>query len=209
MLSPIGQSPRKGQTSEGRIMLARLKTIVFSALALAVGLASGAGAEPVKIRIAWVVTPAALPPILFAHEGIAPHLGKSYTFEPINITASPQHITAIAAGEPVTIFGDGGQSRDFTYIANVVEANLAAAEAEGANGRIFNIAAGEPHSVDHLVETIGRLLDKPVERRDEDPRPGDIRDSYADIGAARDTLGWEPRVGFEDGLRLTAEALLA
>jgi len=123
--------------------------------------------------------------------------------------AVPLFITAIAAGEPVTIFGDGGQSRDFTYIANVVEANLAAAEAEGANGRIFNIAAGEPHSVDHLVETIGRLLDKPVERRDEDPRPGDIRDSYADIGAARDTLGWEPRVGFEDGLRLTAEALLA
>ena len=80
-------------------MLARLKTTALLALALAVAFASEAGAEPVKIRIAWVVTPAALPPILFAHEGIAPHLGKSYTFEPINITASPQHITAIAAGE--------------------------------------------------------------------------------------------------------------
>jgi UDP-N-acetylglucosamine/UDP-N-acetyl-alpha-D-glucosaminouronate 4-epimerase len=122
--------------------------------------------------------------------------------------AVPLFITAIAHDEPVTIFGDGGQARDFTYIANVVEANLRAADADGANGRIFNVAAGAPHSVDDLVDTIAGLLGKDVERHYAEPRPGDIRDSFADVTAARETLGWEPRVGFEEGLRLTADALL-
>ena len=70
----------------------------------------------------------------------------------------PLFLTAIAAGEPLTIFGDGEQSRDFTYVQNVVEANLRAAEASGANGRIFNVAAGSPRSVNTLVETISELL---------------------------------------------------
>jgi UDP-glucose 4-epimerase len=121
--------------------------------------------------------------------------------------AVPLFMTAVAEGRPVTIFGDGGQARDFTYVANVVAANLAAADAPDANGRIFNIAAGAPNSVNELVETIGRLLGKPVEKRYEPPRPGDIRDSFADVAAARETLGWQPSVGFEDGLRRTAEAL--
>jgi UDP-glucose 4-epimerase len=123
--------------------------------------------------------------------------------------AVPLFITAIAAGEPVTIFGDGGQSRDFTYVANVVDASIMAADAPGANGLIFNVAAGAPHSVNELADTIGSLLERQVDRRHGEPRPGDIRDSFADVTAARETLGWEPRVGFEDGLRLTAEALLA
>ena len=120
----------------------------------------------------------------------------------------PLFLTAIARGEPVTIFGDGGQSRDFTYVDNVVEANLRAAEAEGANGRIFNVAAGSPASVDTLAETISTLLGKPVEKRYEPPRPGDLRDSYAEIEAAREVLGWQPTIGFEDGLRRTADTLL-
>ena len=120
----------------------------------------------------------------------------------------PLFITAIARGEPVTIFGDGGQSRDFTYVDNVVEANLRAADAEGANGRIFNVAAGSPASVDTLAETISALLGKPVEKRYEPPRPGDLRDSYAEIEAAREVLGWKPTIGFGDGLRRTAETLL-
>jgi UDP-glucose 4-epimerase len=119
----------------------------------------------------------------------------------------PLFLTAIAAGEPLTIFGDGEQSRDFTYVENVVEANLRAAEAERANGRIFNVAAGSPRSVNTLVETISELLGKPAERRFEPPRAGDLRDSYADIAAAREILGWEPAVDFEDGLRRTAESL--
>ena len=121
----------------------------------------------------------------------------------------PLFLTAVARGEPVTIFGDGGQSRDFTYVDNVVEANLRAADADGANGRIFNVAAGSPASVDTLADTIAALLGKPVEKRYEPPRPGDLRDSYAEIAAAREVLGWEPTVGFEDGLRRTADSLLA
>ena len=120
----------------------------------------------------------------------------------------PLFITAIAAGDPVTIFGDGEQSRDFTYVANVVEANLLAADAPNASGRIFNVAAGAPASVNALADTIGRLLGKPVEKRTAPPRAGDLRDSQADVSAAREVLGFEPRVAFEDGLRRTIEALL-
>jgi UDP-glucose 4-epimerase len=122
--------------------------------------------------------------------------------------AVPLFISAIAAGEPVTIFGDGAQSRDFTYVENVIAANLAAAAAAGANGRIFNVAAGAPNSVNDLIDTVGQLLDKPVQREFEPPRAGDIRDSYADISAARGVLDWAPSVSFDDGLRKTIEALL-
>jgi len=116
----------------------------------------------------------------------------------------PLFITAIAAGEPVTIFDDGEQSRDFTYIDNVVAANLLAADAVNANGRIFNVSAGVPATVNQLAETIGRLLGKPVERRYLPPRPGDLRDSWADVSEARRVLGYEPKVGLEEGLRRTA-----
>jgi len=119
----------------------------------------------------------------------------------------PLFVTALSGGQPITIFGDGEQSRDFTYVDNVVEATITAAEAAGASGRIFNIASGAPATVNHVAETIGRILDKQVERRLAPPRPGDIRDSAADITAARETLGWEPRVTLEDGLRRTIESL--
>jgi UDP-glucose 4-epimerase len=119
----------------------------------------------------------------------------------------PLFITAIAAGEPVTVFGDGEQSRDFTYVANVVDATLLAADADGANGRIFNVAAGSPASVNAVADTIGRILGKPVERRFAPPRPGDIRDSWADVTAARETLGYQPTVDLEEGLRRTIEHL--
>ena len=119
----------------------------------------------------------------------------------------PLFITAIAAGEPVTIFGDGEQSRDFTYVANVIDATLRAAGADGANGRIFNIAAGSPASVNAVADAIGRILGKPVERCFAPPRPGEIRDSWADVTAAKDTLGYEPTVDLEEGLRRTIEHL--
>lgn len=120
----------------------------------------------------------------------------------------PRFITAIAAGEPVTIYDDGEQSRDFTYVDNVVAANLLAADAEGVSGRIFNISAGSPTSVNTLAETIGRLLERPVERRYLPPRPGDLRDSWADVSEARRVLGYEPSVGLEEGLRRTIAFLL-
>ncbi len=120
----------------------------------------------------------------------------------------PLFITAIAAGEPVTIFDDGEQSRDFTYVDNVVAANLLAADADGANGRIFNISGGTPTSVNELAEAIGRLLGKPVERRYLPARPGDLRNSWADVSEAKSLLGFEPRVELEEGLRRTADSLL-
>jgi UDP-glucose 4-epimerase len=120
----------------------------------------------------------------------------------------PLFITAIAAGRPVTIFDDGEQSRDFTYIDNVVAANLLAANAEGASGRIFNISAGTPTTVNELADTIGRILGKDVERRYEPPRPGDLRNSWADVNEAGRALGYQPSVTLEDGLRRTVDFLL-
>jgi UDP-glucose 4-epimerase len=121
----------------------------------------------------------------------------------------PLFIAAIDQGEPITIYGDGEQSRDFTYVGNIVDAKLRAADASGASGRVFNVAAGAPASVNQLAETIGAILGKPVEKRHEPPRAGDIRDSWGDISAARETLGYEPRVDLSAGLELTAEAILA
>jgi UDP-glucose 4-epimerase len=123
--------------------------------------------------------------------------------------AVPLFIAAIDAGEPITIFGDGEQSRDFTFVANVVDATIRAAHAPGASGRAFNIAAGSPASVNHVAETIGVILGKPVEKRFEPPRAGDIRDSWADITAARELLGYEPHVDLAAGLEQTAEAIVA
>jgi nucleoside-diphosphate-sugar epimerase len=119
----------------------------------------------------------------------------------------PLFITAIAHGKPVTIFGDGEQSRDFTYVENVVDATLRASEAEGASGRIFNIAAGSPASVNAVADAIGRILDKPVERLEAPPRPGDIRDSWADVSEAGRVLGYRPSIDLEEGLRRTIESL--
>jgi UDP-glucose 4-epimerase len=121
----------------------------------------------------------------------------------------PVFVTAIAAGEPITVHGDGEQSRDFTYVDNVVSATIAAAHAPGASGRAFNVAAGAPASVNRVAETIGAILGLPVERRFSPPRPGDIRDSWADLSAAREVLGYAPSVSLEDGLRRTAEAILS
>jgi len=120
----------------------------------------------------------------------------------------PLFITAIAAGRPVTVNGDGEQSRDFTYVANVVDATIAAAGAEGASGRVFNVAAGSPASVNRIADTIGEILGRPVAKEFAPPRPGDIRDSCADLTAAREVLGYEPSVPLDEGLRLTADALL-
>ncbi len=120
----------------------------------------------------------------------------------------PRFISAIAAGRPVTIHGDGEQSRDFTYVANVVVANVRAAEAPGAAGEILNVATGGSETVDNLADTIGRLLGKPVVKEHEPTRTGDVHASWADITAARETIGYEPAVGFEEGLRRTIDSLL-
>jgi nucleoside-diphosphate-sugar epimerase len=119
----------------------------------------------------------------------------------------PLFVTAIAAGRPVLIHGDGEQSRDFTYVGNVVEATMLAADTHGASGEIFNIAAGSPASVNELADTIGRILGKPVEKEYLPPRAGDIRNSWADLAKAERILGYRPATGLEEGLRRTVESL--
>jgi len=118
----------------------------------------------------------------------------------------PLFVTAIAEGRPVTIFDDGEQSRDFTYVDNVVTANLRAADAVGVSGRIFNVSAGAPSTVNELAETVGRLLGKPVEKLYRPPRQGDLRDSWANVDEARGLLGYEPTISLEEGLRRTIDA---
>jgi UDP-glucose 4-epimerase len=121
----------------------------------------------------------------------------------------PLFVSAVADGRTISIHGDGEQVRDFTYVANVVSANLLAAEAESAAGRVFNVATGEGISVNGLADAIGRVLGQTVEREYLPERPGDVRDSWADISAAQETLGWEPTVGLDEGLERSVESLLA
>jgi UDP-N-acetylglucosamine/UDP-N-acetyl-alpha-D-glucosaminouronate 4-epimerase len=120
----------------------------------------------------------------------------------------PRFIRAIADGDPVTIYGDGEQSRDFTFVDNVVGANLLAAEAPGVEGEILNVASGGSVTVNALADAIGSLLGRPVEKSYEPAREADVRASWADLETATRLLGYEPRVDFEDGLRRTADYLL-
>jgi UDP-glucose 4-epimerase len=120
----------------------------------------------------------------------------------------PLFIRAIAAGEPVTVYGDGEQSRDFTYVDNVVAANLLAADASGVSGAILNVATGGSTTVNRLAETIAGLLDRTVEATFEPEREADVHASWAELSEARRLLGYEPHVGLEEGLRRTAEFLL-
>jgi UDP-glucose 4-epimerase len=115
----------------------------------------------------------------------------------------PLFITAIAEGRPIQVFGDGEQRRDFTYVDNVVDATLRAGDVSGANGRIFNVAASAPATVNDVADAIGRILGSPVVKEHGSPRPGDIRDSWADVTAAREVLGWEATIDLDEGLRRT------
>ena len=118
----------------------------------------------------------------------------------------PRFIRAIADGEPVTIYGDGEQSRDFTYIDNVVDANLKAAEAAQGIGQVINIANGERISLNQLLSELISLTGKTGVVADyQEPRAGDVRHSLADITQARTLLGYEPRVNLRDGLELTID----
>ena len=120
----------------------------------------------------------------------------------------PRFIRAIADGEPVTVYGDGEQSRDFTFVDNVVSANLLAADAPQIGGEILNVATGSSVTVNALADAIGSLLGKPVEKTYEPTREADVRASWADVGEARRLLGFEPTVDFDDGLRRTADFLI-
>jgi len=120
----------------------------------------------------------------------------------------PRFITALAKGEPPTVYGDGEQTRDFTYIDNVVEANLRAARAGGAAGEVINIASGAQYSLNDVLRLLRGILRTDIEAVYTDPRPGDVRHSLADISKARSLLGYAPKVTFEEGLRRSVDSFL-
>ncbi|MBB76269.1 MAG: LPS biosynthesis protein WbpP [Planctomycetaceae bacterium] len=113
----------------------------------------------------------------------------------------PLFITALLDGRAPTVFGDGLQSRDFTYVGNVVHGNLLAADAAGAAGKSFNLAEGGRITLLGLIAALNRHLGTDVQPVHADPRTGDIRDSSADITLARQVLHYEPQVSFDEGLR--------
>jgi UDP-glucose 4-epimerase len=110
---------------------------------------------------------------------------------------------AIIQGEPPVIFGDGEQSRDFTYIDNVVEETLRTCEAPGASGMVFNGGTGDRITLNAVLKLLEKITGKRIQANYDPPRAGDIRDSQADISLARKVLGYEPRISFEEGLRRT------
>ena len=117
----------------------------------------------------------------------------------------PRFICSMLQGQRPTIYGDGKQSRDFTYIDNVVAGNLAAAAAPNVGGKRFNVAAGKSYSLLDLMEELNVILQSSFEPVFEPARVGDVRDSLADIAAAGRELGYQPIVGFREGLRKTVE----
>ncbi len=117
----------------------------------------------------------------------------------------PLFIAAMLAGKPLQVFGDGEQSRDFTYVDNVVEVNLLAAQAEAPGGLAVNVGCGERHTLNDLIRALEDVVGTPAEVVYASPRPGDVLHSEADIQRARDALGFEPKVGFEEGLRRTVD----
>lgn len=119
----------------------------------------------------------------------------------------PNFIVAALLSEQPTIHGDGLQSRDFTYVENVVRANLLAATAPEVAGEVFNVAMGQTHSLLDLLRAIESIAGVDLRPHHVDGRPGDVRMSMADTAKARERLGYEATVGFEDGLKRTFDAL--
>jgi UDP-glucose 4-epimerase len=112
----------------------------------------------------------------------------------------PAFVTSILKDEPPTIYGDGEQSRDFSYIDNVVEANLLAAHAPKTAGEIINIACGESITVNQIIEMINEIVGKNVKPIYTDPRPGDVKHSLADISLAQEIIGYKSTISFKAGL---------
>lgn len=120
----------------------------------------------------------------------------------------PRFITKLAAEEPPVIFGDGEQSRDFTYVQNVVSANLLAMDAPNAAGNVYNVACGERISLNQLVAELSDIIGSSVTPTYAAPRLGDLKHSLADISKARGDLGYEPNIHLREGLIRTVESML-
>ena len=117
----------------------------------------------------------------------------------------PLFITALLTGKQPVIHGDGLQSRDFTFVANVVHANLLAADAKDVAGCVLNVASGKQTDLLTLLDVLNSLLGTDVKPRHAEPRAGDVRESLADISLARNLLGYEPLINFEEGLRRSVD----
>lgn len=113
--------------------------------------------------------------------------------------------TALLERQQPIIYGDGEQTRDFTYVSNVVDGVLRASEASGVAGEVINVATGERISLNELVRTMNRIIGSDIEPVYQEPRAGDVRDSQADISKAKKLLGYSPIVPLEEGLRRTLE----
>ena len=119
--------------------------------------------------------------------------------------AIPAFVTAILKDNPPTVFGDGLQSRDFTYVDNVVEANLLAARAKQTAGDVINIAGGQAVTVNETIEIINAAVGKNIKPIYTDPRPGDVKHSLADIKVAEKLIGFKTKVPFKQGLQLAID----
>lgn len=117
----------------------------------------------------------------------------------------PKFITCLLNGDRPPIFGDGTQERDFSYIDNVVSANILALTKPGISGEVFNVAAGQPHSINFLLDKLKEILKVDIDPDYLATRPGDVMKSHADSQKIREVLGWESKVGFIEGLKLTAD----
>lgn len=117
----------------------------------------------------------------------------------------PKFITSALKGEPLTVFGDGEQSRDFTYIENVVQANLRAMESPHAVGKVYNVACGGRYTLNELIRQLEAILGRELEVKYLPPRAGDVKHSEASVQLARDDLQYEVRVPFEQGLSQTVK----
>jgi len=115
----------------------------------------------------------------------------------------PRFITALLDGRQPVIYGDGGQSRDFTYMENVVQANLLAMEAPGISGKVFNIACGQATTVNDLWNMLAGIAGRKITPRYETARRGEVRHSLSAIRLAKENLGYEPKIGLRDGLVAT------
>jgi UDP-N-acetylglucosamine/UDP-N-acetyl-alpha-D-glucosaminouronate 4-epimerase len=120
----------------------------------------------------------------------------------------PKFVSRLLAGQSITVYGDGEQSRDFTYIDNVVQANLLALRAREASGKVCNVGCGQRLSLNRLIQVLENILNVQAKVVRAAPKPGDVRHSVADIGLARAVLGYEPKVDAAEGLRLTVEAFV-
>lgn len=117
----------------------------------------------------------------------------------------PAFVASYVRGEPPVIYGDGRQIRDFTYVANAVDATLRAATAYGVGGEVINVGSGQGRTLREVIESLNELFGSRMSPVFAPPRPGDVRASYSDISLAKRLLGYEPRVKFQEGLRRTIE----